>query len=287
MTEKSSTVLEASEDLEEVIFLRNREVFAASYSPPKMATLSVIVEDDETFEFVTKGATSPVKDVDDVYAEIHRVYTDAQMDLYYDIHTPRLITVKLYDVKDVWLHIYSPHRNLTWDKWKWLEQRCRRLCVLWNNCWVLMQDIESGEVRCDDRELLKTLLGFKQEIVGVRQELLESFQHLPDITPSTTSMMNGMVDRGLDWFRDIVKVFIKNGGQVPVTSRGMMEYFRDNIDKLDDDDFFLLTGHIEYRLGSRHSTLDEIIRNLDHWVNAHYATFPMSLKLVLHSQIFV
>lgn len=254
------------DDDDEYVFLRH----LASYSPPSDNDMLDFVVVNTIEEVVTTALVFTREEVLGVYKEIQELL------LVPDAMYPSGVRLCLY--REVWQYLITPLRTLSWDNIKYLQHMCGLINDSWRAAWNLMQSFEQFGAQ---EATLDHFVQLRGSIDYYRRDLLKFVQDMRSIPlrqSSIASLDNPMIDEGVEWLRELVRVYVKYSGQVPVTSRQMILHFRDYIEAMCDKDFFTVVRNIEYHLGN--SSLDLILNNFERWMKGHYFNLPQALQLV-------
>lgn len=271
LTSDLHAILEEDDEDTIVVYLHRGVTLASSYSPPDPPSIMLDV--------IVESSTTPTEDIEMQHGvtivNLHEVFHDIKHLLL--VHDMRqLAGVRLCVFQEVWRFLIAPY-TVSWSDHKRIEQMCNSMRDMWSMAWRLV------ETPGDDLETsLTTLVSIKVQMEVYRNEILTFSNELKLSQPqpfSQSSLENPMVDSGLEWLRDLVKVYMKYGGRVPCKPKQMILHFKDYIEVMADTDFFTVIHHIESRLGC--STLELIIRNFEHWVKNHHHTFTDALRLVI------
>ena len=225
-----------------------------------------------------------VKEVDECVEEIEKLYIRS---------SNNGLPIYIYNVKDVWTECIGFHATLDWHTYINIYQCCKEVFYVISRiqsvCIKFHQITNSNCII--NGVMLKKAYGLLEELSKEKEALSESVQILGDklkqalegqseLVPTSSNVLpieNN--DKGFKWISDIIDCYLKLKGPLPCTCRQMMEYFRDHHEKLEDEEFFTLTFHIEYSLGCH--SLEYIITNLERFVRGSYPILPGKVRQTL------
>ncbi len=275
LTSDLQAILEEDDEDTIVVYLHRGVTLASSYSPPSDQQPTMMLD------VIVESSTSPTDDVEMQHGvtivNLQEVFNDIKLLLLvYDMR--QISGVRLCVFQEVWRFLIVPY-TVSWADHKRIEQMCNSMKDMWSMAWRLV------ETPGDDLDIaLASLTSIKVQMEVYRNEILTFSNELKlsEVKKSSlSSLANPMLDSGLLWLRDLVKVYIKYGGRVPCKPKQMILHFKEYIEVMADEDFYTVIHHIESRFGC--STLELIIRNFEHWVDNHHQTFTDALTLVMSS----
>jgi len=197
--------------------------------------------------------------------------------------------VYLYDFKNVWNYLVGFMYTLSAEEYKYLVMICGQI---WEHYQWFMQEYtnlhyfvnHTAVLSGTKHSTLRTVYKAYKTMYNHYQLLKQTVSVVPDfiaiIQTNKQEQQPSMFDspeqdspQGVEWLRDLCKVYTKLEGQTPVSPERFLRVFRWQHHKLSDAELALVTNCIESHLGNQSFT--HICTNFRHWLTTNSAALPV------------